>query len=158
MGNPGLPPPRIALGGGEIVFDRPSSFYWLALTYGVAANAIMWRVMRSRIGRAFQAIRQNEPLAQSQGIDPLRYKLLWIDISAYLTGIAGAPLVFHLTIVEGRLHRPLRLRRLGRPESDRRRRSGACRRPRRRPAGRLVPERFRCGLCRARRRHLAPLV
>lgn len=100
MGIPGLTPPQLSLGGQAIVFDRPDTFYWLALTYAVVALLLMWRLIHSRIGRAFMAIRQNEPLAQSQGISPLRYKLLSTGVSAYLTGIAGALLVFQLTIVD----------------------------------------------------------
>ncbi len=100
MGMPGLPAPHLSLGGTSIVFDRPDTFYWLALGYSIVATAIMWRLVRSRIGRAFMAIRQNEALAQSQGISPLSYKLLSTGISAYLTGIAGALLVFQLTIVD----------------------------------------------------------
>ena len=100
MGMPGLPPPVLSVGSLKVTFDRPETYYWMALGYAVVAIAFMWRIMRSRIGRAFQAIRQNEALAQSHGINALRYKLLSIGIGAYLTGIAGALLVFHLTIVD----------------------------------------------------------
>lgn len=100
MGMPGLTPPQISLGGLNVVFDRPETFYWLALAFAVVALLILWRLVHSRIGRAFMAIRQNEALAQSQGISPLRYKLLSTGVSAYLTGIAGALLVFQLTIVD----------------------------------------------------------
>jgi branched-chain amino acid transport system permease protein len=100
MGMPGLPAPEISLGSINIVFDRPETYYWLALGFAAVATAVMWRIMHSRIGRAFQAVRQNEALAQSQGINALRYKLLSISISAFLTGLAGSVLVFHLTIVD----------------------------------------------------------
>lgn len=101
MGIPGLPPPSLALPGvGPVVFDRPATFYELMLAFAVVALAGVHRLVRSRIGRTLVAIRQNEALAQSQGIDPLRYKLLAIGVSALITGMAGGLFVFHLTIVD----------------------------------------------------------
>jgi len=47
-----------------------------------------------------RAIKLNEPLAQSQGINPLSYKLLAITLSALLAGIVGGLFVFYLTIVD----------------------------------------------------------
>jgi branched-chain amino acid transport system permease protein len=47
-----------------------------------------------------RAIRLNEPLAESQGINPLSYKLLAIALSALLAGIVGGLFVFYLTIVD----------------------------------------------------------
>lgn len=101
MGIPGLPTPELRLPGGlhwRIV--QPSDFYYLAMAFALFAQAIVWRVMRSRLGRAMQAIRINEPLAQSQGLNPLAYKLLAIVLSATLAGIAGGIFVFHLTLVD----------------------------------------------------------
>ena len=47
-----------------------------------------------------RAIKLNEPLAQSQGINPLAYKLLAIGLSALLAGMVGGLFVFYLTIVD----------------------------------------------------------
>ncbi len=46
--------------------------------------------MKSRIGLAFLAIRENELEARAAGIDPVRYRLLAFALSAYLAGVAGA--------------------------------------------------------------------
>ncbi len=101
MGIPGLPPPAVSVPGmGPVVFDRPATFYYLMLVFAVAVLAGMHRLVHSRIGRALSAIKLNEPLAQSQGIDPLRYRLLAIGLSALVTGMAGGLFVFHLTIVD----------------------------------------------------------
>jgi branched-chain amino acid transport system permease protein len=45
--------------------------------------------MRSRIGRAFVAVRDGEIAAQSLGVDLLRYKALAFAISGFYAGIAG---------------------------------------------------------------------
>ncbi|HTW51483.1 MAG TPA: branched-chain amino acid ABC transporter permease [Stellaceae bacterium] len=101
MGVPGLIAPTLQLPGlGRIGFDRPAVFYWLMLSYAVLVVAATHRLVRSRIGRAFIAIKLNQPLAESQGIDPLRHRLLAIGVSALTSGIAGGFYVFHLTIVD----------------------------------------------------------
>jgi len=47
-------------------------------------------VRRSKMGRAFQAIRQDEAVAQAFGIDVTRYKLAAFTLSGVFAGIAGA--------------------------------------------------------------------
>ncbi len=100
MGIPGLPAPEIHLGSLDIVINNPYRFYGLSLIFAVGAIAFLHRIIHSRIGRIFVSIRENEPLAISQGIDPLRYKLLSVGLSAFVTGLCGALMVFNLTIVD----------------------------------------------------------
>jgi len=92
MGIPGLLPPA--------GFDAPAPMYRLMLTVAFVLVGAMYALVTSRIGRALRAIRANEPLAQSQGIDPLRHKLLAICVSAAASGIIGGVFVFHLTLVD----------------------------------------------------------
>lgn len=96
LGIPGLPALRI----GGMVFDSATRFYWPMLSFALVALAVIWRVMRSRIGLMLLAIRQNEPLAGSHGIDALAHRLLAIGLSALLSGIAGGMFVFKLTVVD----------------------------------------------------------
>lgn len=101
MGMPGLPSPIITLPGlAPWQLDGPRDFYILLLAYAVAVLLLLYRVMRCRIGRTLLAIRQNEPLAQSMGQNPLAYRLFAIGLSAWVTGMAGGIFVFHLTIVD----------------------------------------------------------
>src|SRR5437667_268953 len=69
---------------------------------GAARDGAGLVVMGRRGGgrRAMRAIKLNEPLAQSQGVNPLSYKLLAIALSALLAGIVGGLFVFYLTIVD----------------------------------------------------------
>ncbi|HEV2907624.1 MAG TPA: branched-chain amino acid ABC transporter permease [Candidatus Eremiobacteraceae bacterium] len=55
---------------------------------------LLWRLMRSRAGRAFTAIAQDEIAAQGLGIDPSAYKLLAFAIGAFIAGYAGALAAF----------------------------------------------------------------
>ncbi len=101
MGIPGLPVPALALPGGlGWRLSGPADFYYLLLGYAVLAHAAIYLIVSSRLGRAMQAIRMNEALAQSQGINPLRYRLLAVGLSALLAGGAGGLFVFYLTIVD----------------------------------------------------------
>lgn len=100
-GIPGLPVPDLQLWGGvRWRLSGPADFYVLLVGYAVAAHALLWTLVTSRLGRAMRAIRLNEPLARSQGIDPLRYRLLAVGLSALLTGVAGGFFVFYLTLVD----------------------------------------------------------
>ena len=101
MGIPGLPTPAVNLPGGmrwRIV--QPADFYYLLLGFALFAHALIYLVVTSRLGRAMRAVKLNEPLAQSQGLNPLAYKLLAIALSALLAGIVGGLFVFYLTIVD----------------------------------------------------------
>jgi len=106
MGVPGLMAPTLAVRGlgdsdlARLDLNRPADFYGLMLAYAAIALALVHRLVGSRIGRAFVAIKLNQPVAESQGIDPLRHRLLAIGLSALLTGIAGGLYVFHLTITD----------------------------------------------------------
>jgi branched-chain amino acid transport system permease protein len=96
LGIPGLPTLRI----GDVEFASAARFYWPMLTVALIALAVIWRVMRSRIGQLLLAIRQNEALAGSHGIDALAHRLLAIGLSALLSGVAGGLFAFKLTIVD----------------------------------------------------------
>jgi branched-chain amino acid transport system permease protein len=101
MGIPGLPTPVMDLPGGlrwRIV--DPSDFYYLLMGFAVIAHGAIYLVVTSRLGRAMRAIKLNEPLAQSQGVNPLAYRLLALSLSALLAGIVGGLFVFYLTIID----------------------------------------------------------
>lgn len=100
MGIPGLPVPSLHLPGWQWRLSGPADFYYLHLGFAALAQAVIFLVVTSRLGRAMRAIKLNEPLAQSHGIDPLRYKLLALALSALLAGIVGGFFVFYLTIVD----------------------------------------------------------
>ncbi|MGO8920436.1 MAG: branched-chain amino acid ABC transporter permease [Stellaceae bacterium] len=96
LGIPGLPAP-VLLG---FAFATVGRFYYLVLAYALLALAFLYCLGSSRIGATLRAIKQNEPLAQSQGIAPLPYKLAAFVVSAVVTGLAGAIYVFYLKVVD----------------------------------------------------------
>ncbi len=64
------------------------------------ALGLLYAIASSQIGITLRAIKQNEILAQSQGISGMGYKLLAFTVGAVLTAVAGGIFVFHLTIVD----------------------------------------------------------
>lgn len=61
------------------------------MIYGLLLTAIagLWRVGRSRIGRAMEAMREDETAAAVMGVPVRRYKLGALLASAMLAGLAG---------------------------------------------------------------------
>ncbi len=101
MGIPGLPAPVLDFPAGlRWRVATPADFYLLLTGFAVAANLLIYLLVGSRLGRAMRAIRQNEVLARSQGINPLAYKLLALSLSAALAGAVGGLFVFYLTIID----------------------------------------------------------
>jgi branched-chain amino acid transport system permease protein len=70
--------------------------YYSILIITVASIIAIWYIMKSRIGLAFSAIRENELEARASGIDPVQYRLLAFAMSAYLAGVAGALQIHHI--------------------------------------------------------------
>lgn len=64
--------------------------YWLALGAAVLVLAIVAGLLRSRVGLALTAIRDNELAARSVGIDITRTKFLVYVLSGALTALVGA--------------------------------------------------------------------
>jgi branched-chain amino acid transport system permease protein len=50
---------------------------------------VLWRLTKGRLGRAWEAIRQDELAALSQGINVARYKMIAFILSALIAGFAG---------------------------------------------------------------------
>jgi len=64
--------------------------YYFMLLLAIATTLLVHRIMHSRLGVAFAAIRENELEAKVLGVDTARYKLIAFLISTYIAGLAGA--------------------------------------------------------------------
>jgi branched-chain amino acid transport system permease protein len=96
-----IPPLTLWLPGlGEHVFWKKPANYWLVLCVAIASYVIVRRLVRSRAGRAMIALRENEPLATSVGIDVTRYLVLAAVVSAAMAGVAGALYAHYIRIVD----------------------------------------------------------
>ena len=73
-------------------FDIPkvTNYYFLFLFLVIFAVIICYRLERSRIGRAWMAIREDEVAAKAMGINTRNLKLLAFGMGATFGGISGA--------------------------------------------------------------------
>ncbi len=82
-------------GGAVGIFKIPQPFrstlqyLWIALPLLILAMAFVYRLEKSRIGRAFTAIREDELAADAMGIAPTYHKVLAFTMGAILAGIVG---------------------------------------------------------------------
>ncbi len=74
---------------GAFTFSLPTHFYYLMLAFLGLAVAAALRLYRSRVGRAWVAIREDELAASAVGIDTTRYKILAFAVGASFAGVAG---------------------------------------------------------------------
>ncbi|MDA9478072.1 ABC transporter permease [Bradyrhizobium sp. CCBAU 65884] len=63
--------------------------YYFTLVVTIAIYIFAVNLLRSRSGRAFMAIRDNEIAASAMGVDVALYKTLAFGVSAAITGVAG---------------------------------------------------------------------
>ena len=94
--------PALTLGIGpiELSFLRKPSFYLLVLAAVVVCYIVIARLVNSRAGRAMIALRENESLAMSVGIDVTRYLVIATIVSAAIAGLAGALYTHYIRIVD----------------------------------------------------------
>jgi branched-chain amino acid transport system permease protein len=90
LGIPGVPAIEIGLPGLPVVSLRTkSAYYYLVLAAVALCYLACAALIRSRIGRALVALRENETLAESVGINVTHYLVLATVISAGMAGLGG---------------------------------------------------------------------
>ncbi|MGH7349507.1 MAG: branched-chain amino acid ABC transporter permease [Candidatus Rokuibacteriota bacterium] len=91
-----IPVPRPYLGTMELSSQR--DMYYFLLFFVVVAIVGTLNLVRSRIGRAFIAIRDQDIAAEIIGIDIFRYKLVAFAISSFYAGVTGVLYTYFLGI------------------------------------------------------------
>ncbi|HLS86391.1 MAG TPA: ABC transporter ATP-binding protein [Burkholderiales bacterium] len=72
-----------------VQFSAPIKYYYLLVLVALVVIAISVRLQDSRIGRAWEAIREDEIAARSMGINTRNMKLLAFAMGASFGGVAG---------------------------------------------------------------------
>jgi branched-chain amino acid transport system permease protein len=73
-----------------VPFDTPDKYYFIAMPIMLVAIYFSFSVLKSSVGRAFMAIREDQISAAASGINVKKYKLLAFILSAMFAGAAGA--------------------------------------------------------------------
>jgi len=96
-----IPPFTVGLPGlGYIALWNKAYYYYLVLLVAIAAYVLIARLVGSRIGRAMVALKENEPLALSVGIDVTRYLVLGAVVSAALEEAAGSLYAHYIKVID----------------------------------------------------------
>jgi len=90
MGITGIPRPVINLGFVKYTLTSHTQCYFLILVLAIVMVFLKQRIINSRIGRALKAIRENEELAKSVGVNTFAFSLLAFVLSGIYGGFAGA--------------------------------------------------------------------
>jgi branched-chain amino acid transport system permease protein len=75
------------------------AFYWLVVALAGATALFTANLFRSRVGRAFVAVRDQDVAAGVIGVDVFRTKLLAFATSSFFVGLAGALIAYYRNIV-----------------------------------------------------------
>lgn len=78
-----------------MVLRSEASYYYLVMIIACLATVVAINIVRSRVGRAFIAIRDNDLAAEVMGINLWAYKLLAFFIGCVFAGVAGSLLVHY---------------------------------------------------------------
>jgi len=94
----GLFPPPPSLGGFE--FDTDERMYYIIMPVMVIMTYAARNLIRTKVGRAFVAIRDNDLAGEVMGVNLYYYKLLAFFIACFYAGVAGSLWAHWITVVD----------------------------------------------------------
>jgi branched-chain amino acid transport system permease protein len=89
-----VPRPRL---GGWVIASQGEMYFLLLACVAVALVGAM-NLLRTRVGRAFIAIRDHDVAAEIIGVDVFRYKLLAFAVSSFYAGVTGVLYTYYLGV------------------------------------------------------------
>ena len=100
-GRQGLNAPDLIIGPWNLNTDR--DFYYLVMVITVLLFIFARNLIKTKVGRAFIAIRDADIAAETMGVNLLYYKTLAFAVSAFYAGIGGGLYAFVLRFIEPEL-------------------------------------------------------
>jgi branched-chain amino acid transport system permease protein len=97
-GRQGLHAPPPSIGG--LTLKTDFDLYWLIVPLAIFLTIAARNLTKTKVGRAFVAIRDSEVAAQTMGVNLTFYKTLAFAVSAFYTGVAGGLFAFSLRFIE----------------------------------------------------------
>jgi branched-chain amino acid transport system permease protein len=92
-GPDGMPVPKPKIG--SLVLKSKANYFYLVMVFTVLSTLLANNIVRTRAGRAFVAVRDNDLAAEVMGISLWSYKLQAFFIGCVYAGVAGALLVHY---------------------------------------------------------------
>jgi branched-chain amino acid transport system permease protein len=81
-------------------FRNKVPYYYLALFLAASCIYVIYRVLHSKWGYYFVAIREDQDAAEAMGVSAFRYKSLSLMISSFFTGLAGAFYMNYMAFID----------------------------------------------------------
>ena len=78
------------------IYSSIMPYYWTGLFLALFATLVVYFMIKSNIGFALRAIREDETAASARGINILKYKILAFSVGAFLAGLCGSLYGIHL--------------------------------------------------------------
>lgn len=100
-GRQGLHTPELTIGPWHLKSDR--DFYYLLITILLIMTLAARNLIKTKVGRAFIALRDADIAAETMGVNLMLYKTLAFAVSAFYTGLAGGLYAFVLRFIEPEL-------------------------------------------------------
>ncbi|WP_022729703.1 branched-chain amino acid ABC transporter permease [Fodinicurvata sediminis] len=75
------------------------NYYYLVLVLGAIIMGLMWWLVKSRFGLAFEALREDQLASQSMGLNTTKYKLYNFTIASFFAGVMGAYYAHYISIL-----------------------------------------------------------
>lgn len=77
-----------------------NQLYYAAVLLGIASVALVYVLLKSRLGLALMAMRDDEDAAEGAGVDRFRAKLICFLIAAFVTGVAAGLLYLNQVFIQ----------------------------------------------------------
>jgi ABC-type branched-subunit amino acid transport system permease subunit len=94
-----IPKPAMTVGALSLRIEGLTGFYYLILAIAALCLIVYLALTTGRAGRAFAAVRGDEGLAQSFGLNPRTYKLLAFVAGAMLAALLGVFQAHHVSVL-----------------------------------------------------------
>lgn len=85
---------------GKMIFETKEPYLYIALVLVAVGLLVQYRIYRSKMGKYFMAIREDENAAAALGVNTSLYKTLSVIIGSTLAGIGGGVYVVYVTFIE----------------------------------------------------------
>ena len=86
IGISNIPPPKVF----DFSFDNAFHYYYIVISFTLTSIYFSFKILKSKLGRAFKAIREDQLATSVVGINLKLYKTIAFVISAVYAGLAGS--------------------------------------------------------------------
>jgi branched-chain amino acid transport system permease protein len=81
-------------------FRSKLPYYYIGLALALLCIAVVYKVVNSKWGYYFVAIREDQDAAEAIGVSSFRYKTIALLISSFFTGLAGAFYMNYMAFID----------------------------------------------------------